>query len=140
MGLIAMSAWAMSSSAISSGAGFCYLSLIWGGGEGRRPEDDYSNLIRELNLYKSELAEKPFLIAANKMDLPGTDETYREFIRSSKVPASRVFPISALESRGLTKLKEALFEMEEESLTVPEDPAVPLVETVRAIGTGNILR
>lgn len=74
------------------------------------------------------------------MDLPGTDETYREFIRSSKVPASRVFPISALESRGLKKLKEALFEMEEESLTVPEDPAVPLVETVRAIGTGNILR
>ena len=100
------------------------------GSDGRHPADDYDSLLRELNLYKSNLSEKPFLIAANKMDLPGADEAYREFIASSKVSASRVFPVSALEGKGLEELKAALFE-----INVPEVETVGTAGTVPPAGT-----
>lgn len=111
--------------------------LDMAGSDGRSPADDYSNLIRELKLYKSDLADKPFLIAANKMDLPEADSAYREFIHSSKVPASKVFPISALESRGLEELKEAIFEVE--MLTVPESAPAETDGTVPVIGTDPLI-
>jgi GTPase len=111
--------------------------LDMAGSDGRCPADDYKSLLRELNLYKSNLAEKPFLIAANKMDLPGADEAYREFIASSSVSASRVFPVSALEGKGLEELKAALFEItvpvaetDETDKTDETDGTVPLTGTI----------
>lgn len=89
------------------------------GNEGRQPLDDYNSLMHELELYKSSLVEKPFLIAANKMDLPGTEKAYRKFIQSSNLPVSRVFPVSALEKTGLYELKKALFKMKEEGENIP---------------------
>jgi hypothetical protein len=71
------------------------------------------------------------------MDLPEVDSAYREFIHSSKVPASKVFPISALESRGLEELKEAIFEVE--MLTVPESAPAETDGTVPVIGTDPLI-
>ena len=82
------------------------------GSDGHLPIDDYGNLLKELELYNPELAARPSLIAANKMDLPGAEEAYRDFLASPETPDSLIFPISALERRGLKKLKEALFEMD----------------------------
>lgn len=87
--------------------------LDMAGVDGRSPVEDYGNLRRELELYKPELAAKPFLVAANKMDLPGTEDRYRDFLYSSHLPASRVLPISALKGEGLAELKRAIFEMVE---------------------------
>ncbi len=83
--------------------------LDMAGADGRRPEEDYARLRRELELYKDELAARPFLIAANKMDLPGAEKAYRSFLRSTRLSPSRVLPISALKKEGLTELKKALF-------------------------------
>ncbi|MFH1038786.1 MAG: GTPase ObgE [PVC group bacterium] len=83
--------------------------LDMAGADGRRPADDYAGLRRELELHKPELIARPFLIAANKMDLPGAEEAYRGFVRSSRLSASRVLPISALKKEGLDELKRALF-------------------------------
>ena len=44
------------------------------GVDGRNPVDDYRNLKKELKLYSAELARRPSMIVANKMDLPEADE------------------------------------------------------------------
>ncbi len=48
--------------------------LDMGGVDGRKPQDDYANLKKELELYKEGLATRPSLIVANKMDIDGAAE------------------------------------------------------------------
>jgi GTP-binding protein len=47
------------------------------GSEGRDPQDDYAQLRKEVSLYQKELGERPYLIIANKMDLPEAAENHR---------------------------------------------------------------
>lgn len=41
------------------------------GSEGRNPAQDLSSVREELRLYDEKLTEKPALVVANKIDLPG---------------------------------------------------------------------
>ena len=45
-----------------------------GGYEGRDPVEDYRTINRELELYAHDLAERPRIVIANKVDEPGTEE------------------------------------------------------------------
>lgn len=79
------------------------------GSEGRDPRDDFAQLRKEVRLYQPELSKRPFLVVANKMDLPGAEDHLRLFKRKVRYP---VASISAETAEGLetlrTKLKEAL--------------------------------
>ncbi|MBI4708362.1 MAG: 50S ribosome-binding GTPase, partial [Candidatus Omnitrophica bacterium] len=92
--------------------------------EGRDPLEDYRSLNRELRLYSTKLKEKPQIIVANKMDLPGTQENLERFkakltphlsSRSSEGKTQEgagfkkeIFPISALTGEGLEELIETI--------------------------------
>jgi len=84
------------------------------GTDGRKPEDDYSQLIEELSLYKKELLEKPRLVAANKMDEPDAQENLSRFRKT--YPDLFVIPVSCLSEEGLPELKERLYQMVRESV------------------------
>jgi GTP-binding protein len=71
------------------------------GSEGRDPLEDYAIINRELAKYGN-LAEKPQIIAANKMDLPDAPEFLALFRQAH--PEIEVFEISALNRQGLTPL------------------------------------
>jgi GTPase len=72
------------------------------GSEGRDPVEDIQTLRKELKLYSDELAERPWLIVANKMDLEESNEFLDQLKdRFSRVP---IFPISANEGTGLPEL------------------------------------
>src|SRR5881398_2937373 len=47
------------------------------GSEGRNPVEDLQNLRRELDLYDRTLSSRPWLVVANKMDLPNTEENLK---------------------------------------------------------------
>ena len=49
------------------------------GVDGRDPADDFAGLRRELELYHADLARRPVLLVANKMDLPEAKEKLRNF-------------------------------------------------------------
>ncbi len=83
------------------------------GVDGRAPLDDYRSLRSELKLHNPLLSAKPFLVAANKMDLAGADDNLKRFLSSSRLAKGRVFPISALSGEGLEQLKKALFTLGE---------------------------
>src|SRR5437667_3970504 len=63
------------------------------GSEGRSPVEDLQNLRKEIDLYDSMLSSRPWLVVANKMDLPGANENL-ETLRQ-KFPKTSIVPISA---------------------------------------------
>jgi GTP-binding protein len=69
--------------------------------DGSDPAENYFKLENELKLYGEGVAAKPRVIAANKMDMPGSDEKLKEF--SGRV-GQKVWPISAIKGTGLKDL------------------------------------
>ena len=47
--------------------------------EGRDPYEDYLTINEELKQYNLRLTERPQIIVANKMDMPGAEENLEEF-------------------------------------------------------------
>lgn len=80
--------------------------LDMAGSEGRHPLEDLASLRQELSLYHRQLSDVPWMVVANKMDLPEADENVRVFrVRHPKV---EIVPISASEGTGLDTLRSAL--------------------------------
>jgi len=75
------------------------------GFEGRDPIEDYKTINRELKNYSKEVAKKPQIIAANKMDLEAAGDNLARF---KKVIKKKAYPISALKKEGLEELIEAV--------------------------------
>jgi GTPase len=76
------------------------------GSEGRNPVEDLQNLRREIDLYDPTLSSRPWLVVANKMDLPNAKENV-ETLRK-KFPRINIHPTSAEKSEGIDGLKEML--------------------------------
>ncbi|HHU62670.1 MAG TPA: GTPase ObgE [Clostridiales bacterium] len=75
--------------------------------EGRDPIEDFEGVNNELKLYNETLAQRPQIIAANKMDLPGARENlqrFREYLKD-KWP---VIGISAAKKEGMDQLKNEI--------------------------------
>ncbi len=88
--------------------------------EKREPLDDYLQLKEELERYHEELAQKPAIIAANKMDLPGAAENLQRF--REKVSGDELYPISGVTGEGIRSLLEALYRrLQEEHLYAEEE-------------------
>jgi len=71
--------------------------------EGRDPYDDYVKINKELEEYNMRLLERPQIIVANKMDMPGAEENLAEF-KEKLQDDFPVFPISAVTKQGLREL------------------------------------
>jgi GTP-binding protein len=70
---------------------------------------DYRVIMKELEAFSPEVAARPQVLAANKVDLLGEDKTrlarLRKMATGKKIP---FFAISAIKSEGLKPLVEAL--------------------------------
>lgn len=83
--------------------------LDMAGSEGRDPIADFQSLRKELDLYDPMLSERPFAVAANKMDLEGAKENLKRF--KTKFRKARVIPISADKNEGLEGIRAVLEEL-----------------------------
>ncbi|HOG52476.1 MAG TPA: GTPase ObgE, partial [Bacillota bacterium] len=86
------------------------------GTEGRDPVDDFLKVRNELGAFDAAMLEKPYLVAANKMDVLEDPEVLKRLEEASHV---RVFPISAATTEGVGELMGAVASMlakEEERL------------------------
>jgi GTP-binding protein len=76
---------------------------------GRDPLEDYRVIMRELEAFSPEIAARPQVLVANKIDLLGEDKTrltrLRRMAARKKIP---FFAISAIKREGLKPLVEAL--------------------------------
>ncbi len=80
------------------------------GSEGREPVADLQSLRREIDLYDPTLSERPWVIVANKMDVPDADEKLKAFKRRFRKKIE-IIPISADSGEGIETLKERLSEL-----------------------------
>jgi GTPase len=76
------------------------------GSEGRDPLEDLSRVRAELKLYDPQLARRPWMIIANKMDLPQAKENLRAL--KSRYRRRVIVPISAEQGIGLEELTRQL--------------------------------
>jgi GTP-binding protein len=74
--------------------------------EGRDPYEDWTKINEELKLYNPKLADRQQIVAANKMDMPDSEEYYAEFRKQvSEVNSDIVVvPISSLTKSGIQEL------------------------------------
>ncbi|WP_273089804.1 GTPase ObgE [Cryptobacterium curtum] len=96
---------------------------ITGGFEGRDPVEDYCIINQELKSYASELANRPCIVVANKVDVPGFEDNLarleavvredslaavggNEFAESPINP--KLFLTSAVVGKGIESLKAAI--------------------------------
>lgn len=86
--------------------------------EGRDPYEDYMTINRELEEYNLRLTERPQIIVANKMDMPGAEENLAEF-KKKLTDEHQIFAISALTKKGL---RELLFAVADRLDETPEFP------------------
>jgi GTP-binding protein len=73
------------------------------GSEGRQPLDDLQKLRKELDLYDPQLSERPWIVVANKMDLPDAKDRLKDFRKRYK--KIEIIPISAQGGEGIAALK-----------------------------------
>jgi GTP-binding protein len=76
------------------------------GSEGRSPLADLGSLRRELDLYDPKLSERPSMIVANKMDLPGAED-HLQLLRS-RFADKTIVPVAAEHGEGIAELKNVL--------------------------------
>ena len=80
------------------------------GVEGRDPYEDYLKINAELKSYSPELAKRKQIIAANKLDIYGAEENFKEF--KKKIGRKhKIIEISAVTGKGLDKLKQAIYDV-----------------------------
>ena len=91
--------------------------------EGRDPIDDIYKINEELRAYNPEIAKRPQVIAANKIDaIYAGDEDPIQRIRDEFEPKGiKVFAVSAVSGKGL---KELLYCVREILDTLPQEPVM----------------
>lgn len=100
--------------------------------EGRDPYDDYVTINKELKEYNLRLTERPQIIAANKMDMPDSEENLKMF--KEKVGEDLpIFPISSFTRDGIRELLFAVADKLEET------PEFPLEHEVEDAGVHRVM-
>ncbi len=106
------------------------------GTEGRDPIADIYAINKELEAYNPEIARRPQVIAANKIDvLSGDGDPVEEIRREFEPKGIAVYPISAVSGQGVKELLYHVNEMLQsvgEEVTVFEPEYAPETETFTA--------
>jgi GTP-binding protein len=73
------------------------------------PLDHFKTVNRELKSFNPQLTQKPQIVALNKMDLPGAQESADAF--AAAMDAEPVILISAIKKRGMKRLISRILEL-----------------------------
>ncbi len=76
-------------------------------GNGRTPLRDFETLNRELRLYDPKLAQRPQIVALNKIDLPDVRRNLARIAVPFKRRGLELIPVSAATGEGVPQLLEA---------------------------------
>lgn len=96
------------------------------GSEGRDPFEDWVLINDELKQYNANLIDRPQIVAANKMDMPESEEnliSFRERVAELR-PDMEIMPISSLTRQGIQELLYRATDI------LDSIPVAPVVEEV----------
>jgi GTP-binding protein len=78
-------------------------------GSNRDPVEDFTTVRRELELFRQDLASKPQIVAANKIDALSDRDRLDRLTTHVRERGLEIFPISAVTRAGLPALLEAMW-------------------------------
>lgn len=81
------------------------------GSEHRDPLEDFYKINEELIKYNLKLENRPQIIAANKMDIPGAKEELERVKLELEPKGYKIYPVSAATLEGIDDLKYAIWEL-----------------------------
>jgi len=81
------------------------------GSEGRDPVADFDAINEELRQYNADLAQRPQIVAANKVDIMSDPELLEKLRAHVEAAGYQLFPISAAAHQGVRELMEKVGEM-----------------------------
>ena len=90
------------------------------GMEGRDPLEDFHIINKELKEYSEELSQRPQIIAANKSDIPDSQEHIKRLRDELEPLGYKVFPVSAAQNKGFEPLLNEIVDLLNE---LPETPS-----------------
>ncbi|AOZ91898.1 GTPase ObgE [Paenibacillus crassostreae] len=100
------------------------------GSEGRDPYEDWVKINEELQLYNPVLLTRPQIVAANKMDMPDSEElltAFREQVNQVR-PDLEIMPISSLTRQGV---QELLYRATDLIDQIPEETVIEDVSEIK---------
>lgn len=80
------------------------------GSECRDPLEDFDAIMKELDAY-GDLKNRPMIVVANKMDLPGAEENLERLREKLAGTGLQIFPVSAATSPKFNELMYATIDM-----------------------------
>ncbi|KAJ8766736.1 hypothetical protein K2173_007803 [Erythroxylum novogranatense] len=80
-------------------------------GSSPQPELEFDAVRLELELFSPELAEKPYIVAYNKIDLPDAYESWLSFKEKLQDRGFEPFCMSAMKREGINKVIRAAYEL-----------------------------
>lgn len=89
------------------------LLIDMAGTDARKPWDDFKQLRKELELYDPKMLEKPYVVAANKMDMEESQAHLRSFKR--RLRGVKVIELAAAFDEGVSPLKDVMRAMAAQS-------------------------
>jgi GTP-binding protein len=108
--------------------------------EGRDPFDDWMKINAELALYNANLADRPQIIAANKMDMPEAEEQLvlfkQRLAELEEGKKHEIVPISSLTKQGIQELLYKTADLLD-SIQVEAAEAEPAEQAERKVYTMN---
>ncbi|TQD80044.1 hypothetical protein C1H46_034417 [Malus baccata] len=112
-------------------------------GSSQQPEFEFDAVRLELELFSPEIAEKPYVVAFNKMDLPDAYENWSSFKENLESRGIRVFCMSAVKREGTHEVSCAAYELLRENKVAEEEFPDPVnlnhvAEMVRKQQTASI--
>ncbi|PPR82809.1 hypothetical protein GOBAR_AA37906 [Gossypium barbadense] len=84
-------------------------------GSGQQPELEFDAVRLELEMFSPELAEKPFIVAYNKMDLPEAYENSPSFKEKLEGLGIKTFCMSAVKREGTHEVISAAYKLLQET-------------------------
>ncbi|KAK8510864.1 hypothetical protein V6N13_091323 [Hibiscus sabdariffa] len=84
-------------------------------GSGQQPELEFDAVRLELEMFSPELAEKPFIVAYNKMDLPEAYENWPSFEENLRGRGIKTFCMSAVKREGTHEVIGAAYKLLQET-------------------------
>ncbi|MGF7047202.1 GTP-binding protein [Paenibacillus sp. DS2015] len=99
------------------------------GSEGRDPFEDWIKINEELELYNPALMKRPQIVAANKMDMPESEEnlaSFRERVQQLR-PEMVIMPISSVTRNGV---QELLYRATDILDQISEEPVIEEVSEI----------
>jgi GTP-binding protein len=95
--------------------------------EGRDAVDDLNTINGEILKYKEKLKDRVQIIAANKMDIPGSEENFERLKEEVEKLGFEIFPISGATRKGIKELFNRVGEIVANTEVEPLEEVVELI-------------